>query len=145
MGEPSPILDAWTEVSQTLAGIIAQSAQMRTGSNGNLFHDHFPPVYDAAAIFISGGADNVPWLGDNPPREINMDFRIEGRFRERLDAMRFAAQIAGAFPIKGVERILVAQPYAPPTMAGSYFKLRDSDTPQLLFAAELSGRIVFRV
>jgi hypothetical protein len=145
MDNASAIITAWREAADTFAGIISAAAQMRTGSNGTLFLDHFPPVYDAAAIFISGGSDNVPWLGDNPPTEINMDFRVEGRFRDRARAMEFVAQIMAVLPIKRQGRILVAQPFTAPTMAGTYFKLRDTDTPQLLFAAEITGRIVFRV
>lgn len=145
MSDPTQILSAWEETAAQVAALIAAETGMRTGANGNLFMDHFPPAYDAAALYISGGNDAVPWLGDAPPREINMDFRLEGRFRERADAMKFATRMMGSLPVKNSGRILVMQPFAPPTINGNYFKLRESDTPQLLFVAEITGRIVFRV
>jgi hypothetical protein len=139
------VIESWDSAVSKIADTFCEAAQMRQGQNGNFFLDHFPPVYDAAALYVSGGPDAVPWLGDAPPTEINMDWRLEGRFRKREDARAFAALCMAALPIKRSGNVQVCQPTAAPILEGKYFKLRDTDEPQLLFSAELAGRVVFAV
>lgn len=143
MTTPALIFTAWNEATEEAANRIANAAGMKRGSNGNFYLDHFPPVYDSAALYLSGGTDNAPWLGDNAPRSINMDFRIEGRFRTRDDARKFATDIMGTLPIKSAGNIQVMQPINVPAVEGRYFKLRNNDEPQLLFAVDIQGRCVF--
>lgn len=140
------ILEAWEQATEQAANLFANAAGMTRGSNGNFFLDHFPPTTrDAAALYVSGGSDNVPWLGDAAPTAVNMDWRIEGRFRERRDAMRFAAVIMKSLPVKQDGNILAMQPTSVPSIEGKYFKVLEGDRPQLLFAVDVGGRVVFRV
>lgn len=145
MSNPEQIFASWEKATDEAANRFANAAGMRRGSEGNFFLDHFPPAYDAAALFLSGGNDNAPWLGDSPPTSINMDFRVEGRFRNRSAAREFATKIMGTLPFKGLGNILVMQPTDVPRIEGRYFKLRSSDDPQLLFAVDVQGRCVFSV
>lgn len=145
MTTPNDIFNAWELATDEAANLIADAAGMNRGSKGNFFLDHFPPVYDAGALFLSGGTDNAPWLGDNPPRTMNLDFRIEGRFRLREDARKFATNIMGSLPIKSKGNIKVMQPITVPSIEGRYFKLRNAEDAQLLFAVDVTGRCVFSV
>lgn len=144
------IQDAWDAATIQIVKRIEQYTGMEAGGkNGNLFISHFPPAYNAAAVFLGGGNDVTPWLAATEhPTAIKMTGRVEFRFEELRDARKFSADLMAALPIRKTGIIVDAQPTGLPNPEGRYYRLHDGhkqEDPVLLFGGEMPMTVVFRV
>ena len=147
MSEPEAVLDAWNKATEYAADLFSDAAGMTRGKAGNFFLDWIPPAENVAGLWVSGGQDNVPFRGDNPPTELRMDWKTEGRFEEPEQARRYASAIMAVLPVRAVSNIQVMRPKgnAIPTIEGKYFKMVDGRAPMLLFVVEFAGELVFNI
>lgn len=147
MSEPDDIFQAWQQATDFLADTFADAADLTRGSRGSFFLDWIPPAENVAALWVSGGNDGIPWRGDNPPTEIRMNWKTEGRFETPERARLYASALMAAMPIRCESNIQLARPQdgAVPNIEGRYFRMVEGKPAVLLFVVEFGGEVVFNI